>query len=74
MPKHPPPTFASDHATGYAVLETKRSWKLEALEIRLKRGLGNFHQQPFGLGILDAVHKRLLSCTSRTVLVRVTQD
>jgi hypothetical protein len=26
-----------------------KPWKL--------RSLGNFHQQPFGLGILDAVHK-----------------
>src|SRR5688572_28400383 len=38
-----PPSPA--RATGYAVLET---WKLT--------GLGYSHQQPFGLGILDAVH------------------
>src|SRR6266516_3636714 len=49
-----------DLATGYEALEIKKPWKSrsfgnqEALKLR---SFGNFHQQPFGLGILDAVHK-----------------
>jgi hypothetical protein len=35
--------------TGYAALETMRSWK--------PSGFGNFHQQPFGLGVLDAIDR-----------------
>src|SRR3954463_8669891 len=35
--------------TGYAALETKRPWK--------SGSFGNFHQQPLGLGVLDAVHQ-----------------
>src|SRR5436309_15191969 len=35
-------------ATGYAALEMMKPWKL--------RSPGNFHQQPFGLGIAAQLH------------------
>jgi hypothetical protein len=48
-------------ATGYAALEVKNLGNQETLETaqpqKLGGGLGNFHQQPFGLGVLDAIHQ-----------------
>src|SRR4051812_43316743 len=43
-PRHRLRGFGND-----AILEIKKPWT--------SRSFGNFHQQPFGLGILDAVHK-----------------
>src|SRR5689334_1859204 len=61
-----------DLATGYEALETTKLWKL--------RSLGNYEALETSISSLSALAssmrftKRLLSCTSRTVLVRVTQD
>src|SRR2546426_11076074 len=43
MPRHPPSAFASTAS------QVTRPWKSSSF--------GNFHQQPFGLGVLDAVHQ-----------------